>query len=92
MANASFQHCIISVVRVPPRALSVDWLAVEIPSSISLRDCISGERARDSMFDVEELFIFIINRDYLKFLKELFVNRNLLDLDIQMECLLPEFE
>ena len=44
------------------------------------------------MFDVEELFIFIINRDYLKFLKELFVNRNLLDLDIQMECLLPEFE
>lgn len=44
------------------------------------------------MFDVEELFIFIINRDYLKFLKELFVNINLLDLDIQMECLLPEFE
>ena len=45
------------------------------------------------MFDVEEWFIFIINRDYLKFLiKELFANRNLLDLDIQMECLLPEFE
>ena len=45
------------------------------------------------MFDVEELFIFIINRDYLKFLiKKLFANRNLLYLDIQMECLLPEFE
>ena len=44
------------------------------------------------MFDVEELFIFITDRDYSKFPKEISVNINLLDLDIQMECLLPEFE